>query len=92
MVGCESCVLLAVQNPYQEGEKLLYSFASQEDLKRWTVFSDQEYGGKSTAELALSDSEPVSLSSPRMLTRSAMKSSNSPDAHPSTISLCTSVH
>ncbi len=53
--------LLAVQNPYQEGEKLLYSFASQEDLKRWTVFSDHEYGGKSTAELALSDSEPVSL-------------------------------
>ena len=56
-----SCLLLAVQNPYQEGEKLLYSFASQEDLKLWTVFSDQEYGGKSTAELALSGSEPVSL-------------------------------
>ena len=55
------CLLLAVQNPYQEGEKLLYSFASQEDLQRWTVFSDQEYGGKSTADLALSASEPVSL-------------------------------
>ena len=49
-----------MQNPLNEGEKLLYSFVSQEDLTAWTVFSDQEYGGKSTAELSMSDSESVS--------------------------------
>ena len=52
--------MLTVQNPYPQGERLLYSFASQEDLKLWTVFSDKQYGGKSTAELTLSGLEPVS--------------------------------
>jgi hypothetical protein len=57
----ERRTVLAVQNPYPQAERLLYSFASQEDLKLWTVFSDTEYGGKSTAQLELSGSEPVSF-------------------------------
>lgn len=54
------CHCGAVQNPYPQAERLLYSFGAKEDLKLWTVFSDKEYGGKSTAELVLSESEPVS--------------------------------
>ncbi len=38
------------------GEKTLYRFASPEDLAAWTVFSDQQFGGTSTASLSLAGS------------------------------------
>ena len=58
----------AVQNPYPEAQQTLFQFSSPADLALWNVFSDAEYGGKSTAELRLSDATPVgvcwALSSP----------------------------
>ncbi|EIE21937.1 NADH:ubiquinone oxidoreductase complex I intermediate-associated protein 30 [Coccomyxa subellipsoidea C-169] len=38
---------------YLDKERLLYQFASAEDLTQWKVFTDREYGGQSTAELSL---------------------------------------
>ena len=53
-------MLAEVQSPYPPAERLLYSFGSSDDLARWKVFTDQQYGGRSTAELASSPDEPVS--------------------------------
>lgn len=41
-----------VNNPYPPTEKLLFSFATPSDIARWRAFSDAEYGGSSTAQLA----------------------------------------
>lgn len=43
-----------MQNPYPAAERLLYHFASAEDLARWKVFTDRVYGGQSIAQLSLS--------------------------------------
>jgi hypothetical protein len=50
-----------VQNPYPPSERLLYSFGSAQELARWKVFTDQEYGGRSTAELTLSPDAEVAF-------------------------------
>ena len=50
---------LEVQNPYPPVDRLLYSFSSAEDLAHWNVFTDQQYGGQSTAKLVLSGDELV---------------------------------
>ena len=55
------CCAPEVQNPYPPSERLLYSFGSAQELARWKVFTDQEYGGRSTAELALSAEAEVVL-------------------------------
>ncbi|CAL8471552.1 g11094 [Coccomyxa elongata] len=43
-----------VQNPYPAAERVLYQFASAEDLGKWKVFTDEEFGGQSIAELSSS--------------------------------------
>ena len=59
-----AAALRAVQNPYPQAERLLYSFGTTEDLDLWTLFSDKEYGGKSEAELTMAASEPVRADTP----------------------------
>ena len=34
-------------------EKLLYSFSSEKHLSRWTLFTDQAFGGSSKASLTM---------------------------------------
>lgn len=47
-------VHIAVRDPARRAQdKLLYKFHSQEDLARWKVFTDQSFGGSSTAALTL---------------------------------------
>ncbi|GAB4817331.1 hypothetical protein N2152v2_004377 [Parachlorella kessleri] len=52
--------LKRVQNPYPEAQQTLFQFSSPADLALWNIFSDAEYGGKSTAELRLSEEVPGS--------------------------------
>lgn len=49
----------AVRNPYPDFQRTLFEFTSPADLALWNVFSDSEYGGRSTAALQLSQEEPV---------------------------------
>ena len=45
--------LSAVQDPARRAQdKVLFTFSSQEDLSRWKPFTDQAFGGSSTAALA----------------------------------------
>jgi hypothetical protein len=48
-----------VQQPLPPTERLLYSFASEQDLALWNVFTDKDFGGQSTAELSPSRDETV---------------------------------
>jgi hypothetical protein len=48
-----------VRDPHPPLERLLYSFSTPEDLARWTLYSDAEYGGATTAALAASAEFPV---------------------------------
>eukprot|EP00884_Botryococcus_braunii_P023156 jgi/Botrbrau1/9524/Bobra.0211s0015.1 len=41
--------------PFPSAEKLFYSFHTNKDLARWKVFTDMEFGGKTTASLNLMD-------------------------------------
>ncbi|KAF3516148.1 hypothetical protein DY000_02063731 [Brassica cretica] len=36
-------------------EKCIFKFSSKEDLKRWHLYSDSEYGGLSSASLEIKD-------------------------------------
>lgn len=54
---CAAC--RAVRNPFPDAQQTLFQFSSPADIALWNVFSDSEYGGKSTAALQLSEAEPV---------------------------------
>lgn len=44
----------AVQRgPFGEGQRKLFEFKHPDDIRKWMAFSDEELGGKSTAELYL---------------------------------------
>lgn len=42
-----------VKYPTPSTEKLLYGFQTENDISRWKVFTDMEFGGKTTASLTL---------------------------------------
>lgn len=50
----------AVADPLSQAERSLFQFNTPADLELWKVFSDSEYGGRSTAELRLCEDAPVS--------------------------------
>jgi hypothetical protein len=50
---------LAVRYPFPEAEKVLYTFQSVDDLARWRIFTDQEFGGRTTAALSQMAEPPV---------------------------------
>lgn len=49
----------AVRYPFPEAEKVLYTFQSRDDLARWKIFTDQEFGGRTTAILSPMAEPPV---------------------------------
>lgn len=56
---CLMTVWHLVQDPTPQSSRLLYKFSTEADLAAWSVFTDQRFGGKSTAGLALSEERPV---------------------------------
>ena len=52
---------LAVRNPVPPTEAVLFRFQTEKELARWKVFTDQQYGGQTTARLDPSTAEPVLL-------------------------------
>jgi len=49
----------SVRDPHPPSERLLYAFSAPADLARWSVYSDAEFGGATTASLAASVDFPV---------------------------------
>eukprot|EP00887_Chlorella_sp_A99_P007396 scaffold2.g7396.t1 len=47
-----------VKNPWPEAQRILFRFATAEELARWEPYSDSEMGGLSTAALQLSEECP----------------------------------
>ncbi|KAL5708006.1 hypothetical protein ACHQM5_018848 [Ranunculus cassubicifolius] len=45
------------QDLFPPNEKYIFNFNSKEQLKKWHLYSDSEYGGLSTASLEIKDSE-----------------------------------
>ncbi|CAI9114479.1 OLC1v1015210C4 [Oldenlandia corymbosa var. corymbosa] len=43
-------------------EKYIFSFSSKDELKKWHLYSDSEYGGLSSASLEIKDAESASSS------------------------------
>lgn len=63
----------AVRDPFNLAEeRLLFHFASDADLQRWTKFQDKDLGGQSTVALEPSMDNPV-----RVLTLFLLKASYS---------------
>lgn len=57
---CERWMVGAVRDPFNLAEeKLLFNFATDSDLRRWTPFQDKDVGGKSTVSLEPSRDDPV---------------------------------
>ena len=50
----------SVRNPFPPSEKVLFRFQTDKDVARWKVFTDQDYGGRTTACLQSSQQHSVS--------------------------------
>lgn len=85
-----ACAGGAVQFPIPSTEKQLYDFQTEEDLSRWTIFTDRDYGGATTAGLQLLGDPEVLPSRPiravaavlTALTRLRPEGSDTTHGHP----------